>query len=216
MRGFGEDWKWKNLNDVDQAKLWGLWTEAVEAIPKLYCVIDGIDAFQDAEDTEFLRELLSWTDLHTGTVKILFTSNSAEPIENEIRLNMENELVQQDVCTYLNTKLKTLDVPDDTKSQIRDAFGGKSFLYTHLGLFILQQESDAMATSQFLNKPITTLYDLYDLVLKDCKTGSFVLSEYRRSILCLALYPARQLRRLEILSALEAVHGSEAKDQNLI
>jgi ankyrin repeat protein len=41
-------------------------------------------------------------------------------------------------------------------------------------------------------------------------------SEYRRSILCLTLYPARQLRRLEILSTLEAMYGSEAKDQNLI
>ncbi|KAJ5369033.1 Ankyrin repeat-containing protein [Penicillium cataractarum] len=212
----GEEWKWKHLNDVDLMQLWGLLIEAIEAIPKLYCVIDGIDAFQDSEDTEFLKELLSWKDLHSGNVKLLFTSNSVAPIENEIRLDMDNELVHQDVCAFLSNEVETLDVPDDTKSQIRDAFSGRSFLYTRLGLFVIQQDSDVMAISQFLDELPPTLYGLYDLILKRCSTGSYVPSEYRRTILSLTLYPARQLRRLEIFAALEVVYGSEAKDQNVI
>lgn len=211
-----EGWKWKHLNDVDFMQLWGLLTEAIEAIPKLYCVIDGIDAFQDLEDTEFLKELLSWKDLHSGNVKVLLTSNSAAPIENEIRLDMDNELVHQDVCAFLNNELETLDVPDDTKAQIRDAFRGKSFLYTRLGLFVIQQDSDVMAISQCLDELPPTVYGLYDLILKRCSTGPYVPSEYRRTILSLILYPARQLRRLEIFAALEVVYGSEAKGQNVI
>jgi hypothetical protein len=58
-------------------QLWSLLTEAIEAMPTIYCVIDSVDAFQDEGDTEFLKELLGWKDLHSGNVKLLFTSNSA-------------------------------------------------------------------------------------------------------------------------------------------
>lgn len=212
---FFAKWKWKDLHDVSLMQLWLLLTEAIEAISKLYCVIDGVDAFQDAEDLEFLKELLKWKDLHPGTIKILFTSNSTAPVENEIRLDMDNELVRQDVCTFWNTELESFDVPDDTKSQIRDAFSEKPFLHTRLGLFVLKQDSDVVI-SQLLDGVTPTLYELYDLILKKCSTGLFVPSEYRRSILSLFLYPARRLRRPELLAALEVVYGPEAKDNNLI
>jgi hypothetical protein len=129
---------------------------------------------------------------------------------------MDNELVRQDVCTLLNTELGWFDVPDDTKSLIRDAFSGKSFLHTRLGLFALKQDGDVMAISQLLDGATPTLYEVYDLILKKCSTGPFVPSEYRRSILSLALYPARRLRRPELLATLEVVYGPEGKDHNLI
>jgi ankyrin repeat protein len=197
-------------------QLWSLLTEAIEAFPKIYCVIDGVDAFQDAEDMEFLKDLLRWKDLHPGTVKILCTSNSTAPIEGEIPLDVDNELVRQDVCTFLNTELESFDVPHDTKSLIRDVFSGKLFLHTRLGLFVLKQDSDVISISQLLDGETPTLYQLYDLILEKCSTSPFVPLEYRRSILSLALYPNRRLRRPELLAALEVVYGPEAKDNNLI
>lgn len=143
--------------------------------------------------------------------RVLFTSNSTAPIANEVRLDIDNELVRQDVCMFLNTELESFDVPNDTKSVIRDAFSEKALLYTGLGLFVLKQDSDVMAISQLLDGMTPSLYQLYDRVLEKCSTGPFVPSEYRRSILSLSLYPVRRFRRPELLAALEVVFGPEAK-----
>ncbi|KAJ5151182.1 Ankyrin repeat-containing protein [Penicillium canariense] len=209
------EWKWSDFDCVDVMQLWKLLVEAVEDFPKVYCVIDHVDAFQDPENVEFLKELLRWKDLHPGNVKILFTSNSVTPIDNEISLGMDNENLRQDVCTFLDAQLKTFGVPEDTKSKIGDALVSKSFLYVRLWLF-LTQDSDIMSISQLLNERNPTLYALYDRILEKCRVGPLVAAEYRRTVLSLILYAARRLRRLEILAALEVQYGSQVNHQHLI
>ncbi|KAJ5669013.1 Ankyrin repeat-containing protein [Penicillium macrosclerotiorum] len=211
-----EKWSWNSLRSVALNKLWDLLVDTIKDLPKIYCVIDGVDAFQDPEDADFLQQILGLQEACVGNMKLILTSRNAAVLENTINVSMVNENVLQDVRAFVDGQLESFQVSKDIKSLIKNKLMGRSFIYTHLALLILKSESDPVAIHQSLVGLSPNLYGLYDHILKAGTSGPLPLQDYRRTVLTLVIYAGRRLRRLEITRALEVQFGPEAKDQELI
>ena len=91
----------------------------------------------------FMQKLASLGQRYPSRIKILMTSRPLPYIEKAlshseaIQLVLRSQLVDHDILTYLNTKLRATDLPEESKAAIKRELGSKAqglFLYARLML----------------------------------------------------------------------------------
>ena len=103
----------RGVSGTELGPLWDAVTQALESMPKAYCVADALDEMDD-EDFGFVDQLLYLGAQNASRVKMLLTSRPIPRIEETLRdskflrLKIEPSLIYPDVAKYIDVRLLSI------------------------------------------------------------------------------------------------------------
>jgi len=164
----------------------------------------------------FMQKLASLGQRYPSRIKILMTSRPLPYIEKAlshseaIQLVLRSQLVDHDILTYLNTKLRATDLPEESKAAIKRELGSKAqglFLYARLMLdeILASGKSDFQSICDFLEKLPSGLGDMYNRMLNEHSSRSKTPQDLQLLILQCVTHSSRPLRLLELSNVADFV-----------
>lgn len=200
----------RTLDGVSLEELWKLLLDALQSVPRVYCIVDALDEM-DSHQTEFLHKLVSLGRQRPAAIKLLMTSRPLPHIQailnhpSVIQIRLENRQLNHDISIYINHRLRqTPDLADEVRACIQtstEARAHPSFLYARLMLDELLKKQnilDIESVQRSLNSLAVSLEDMYNRMLYDHSQRSNVPQERQLRILQLVTHASRPLRLLEI------------------
>lgn len=198
----------RSLDSVALNDLWELVDGTLSDLPRAYCIVDALDEMDPGHDS-FTGRLAQLGRKRSSIVKVLITSRPlpyigsilSEP--SVIQLVLKSQLVDIDIATYLETRLGSTELPDESKAEIQKVLGGNCqglFLYARLMLDQVLQSStpDIQSTKTALGKLPSGLGDMYTRMLDEHSIRSGTPQDLQLLILQCVTHSSRPLRLLEL------------------
>ncbi|KAL1980699.1 hypothetical protein VTN96DRAFT_3616 [Rasamsonia emersonii] len=200
----------RTLDGVSFEELWKLLLDALQSIPRVYCIVDALDEM-DSHQTRILHNLVSLGRLRPAAIKLLMTSRPLPHIQailnhpSVIQIRLENQQLNKDIAIYISHRLlQTPDITDEVRACIQKSTEARvhpSFLYARLMLDELLKKQDILdieSMRQSLSSLPVSLEEMYNRMLYDHSQRSNVPQERQLRILQLVTHASRPLRLLEI------------------
>lgn len=224
-----------DLHDISTDEFWHSLIQAIESIPKLYCVVDALDEM-DISQLDFLDRLVELGKQKHSAVKVLMTSRPLSSIESKLRrpsileisilqIRLQQDMVDTDIAIYVNHRLREHGDPsltDDVREAIRNAIctkGQGSFLYARLMMDKLldgttQISSRAADAEEIMKKLPTSLEDMYNGMLLDHAARSGVPQQLQLTILQWVTHSVRPLRLLELTAIIDSLEDGKRNSKD--
>ncbi|CAH0041719.1 unnamed protein product [Clonostachys rhizophaga] len=213
------DMESRSLETVSIDELWTNLHMALSGISgRVFCVADALDEIDKGNDS-FLTSLASLGTWRPDKVKVLITSRPVPTVEGPLRkspgiqIRLQEDLVDIDIRTYVQSTLSKSAIPKSDWKTIIDAVPGKAnglFLYAKLAMdAFIEPGADI---DLVLSKLPVDLNVLYTGLLRDHSHRSGVADSTQRLILQAVTHARRPLRLLELA---EMVKSNNPDDQTL-
>jgi len=202
-----------------------VWPALVEALRKdeglrgrVFCVVDALDEMDDGELDGMLTKLVALGTAEPTVARVIMTSRPLPRIEQALnhpgvaRLRIDLALSYPDVARYVDARIATLEIPLSTdknelvKQTICERANG---LFLHARLMadnLVEGLLDGRITPDTLPNSLdclpSTLYDVYEDMLKEHASRSGVTAEQQANILMCVTHASRPLRLIELGSLL--------------
>ncbi|KAJ5288157.1 hypothetical protein N7478_003843 [Penicillium angulare] len=198
----------RSLDDLSPDDLWSDLIMALADLPKVYCVIDALDEM-DLGNEGFLNSLVEFGKWRPNNVKVLMTSRPIARVETLLRpfsilqLRLEESLVDLDIESYVQHRLRGSGVAEEHWSAIQEAIPGRAngiFLYAKMSLdTFLEPGVGVQETLKALPMDLNVMYN--ELLLEHARRSN-VPSELQILILQFVTHATRPLRLLELAEML--------------
>lgn len=130
----------RSLESVAFDELWQTLLASMKHLPRVFCVVDALDEMNIGNEN-FIHNLVQLGAYAPASIKLVVTSRPLPRIESilghesVVKLNFRTQAVDNDISIYVNTRLRSSEVPEDIKAPIRKAICDNSqglFLYARL------------------------------------------------------------------------------------
>ncbi|KGO39178.1 hypothetical protein PEXP_046520 [Penicillium expansum] len=203
----------RDLESLSPSDLWKDLKLALVTLPKVYCVTDALDEMDRGND-EFLHALVELGQWRPSNIKVFITSRPVSIVENSLRsfsipqIRLEEKLVDLDIATYVQYKLRHSPIAPESWSIIEEAIPGRAnglFLYAKLSMdAFLEPGADA---HEVLNVLPADLNVMYNNLLHEHAIRSAVPENLQLLVLQFVTHATRPLRILEIAEMARSVQG---------
>lgn len=194
----------RSLDSLSPSDLWKDLKLALASFDKAYCVTDALDEMDQGND-DFLLTLVQLGQWSPSDVKVLITSRPVATVENALRsvpipqIRLEERLVDIDIATYVQYRLRSSSVPREHWSIIEEAVPGRAnglFLYAKLSMdAFVEPGTDAREVLKALPADLNVMYNE---LLREHARRSNVPDELQLLVLQFVTHATRPLRLLEI------------------
>ncbi|VUC26766.1 unnamed protein product [Clonostachys rosea] len=217
----------RGVDGTELGPLWDAMIQALEGMPRVYCVVDALDEMDD-EDFGFIHRL------HSSAFKLLVTSRPVSRIEEVLRdphvlhFKLETSLIDPDIEKFVGVSLVSLnpslkpETEDLVKKTICKCAQG---LFLHARLVtdnLTNGLKDGRITEEMLPECLErlpqNLKDVYEQMLEDHAQRSGVSTEQQAHILMCVTHSSRPLRLIELGSLVSSFTGLNdlKKGKNLV
>ncbi|MCJ1379736.1 hypothetical protein MMC17_002839 [Xylographa soralifera] len=212
----------RELDSVSFDELWQVFIDAISLLPKVYCVVDGLDEMNLGND-RFLYQLLELGRHKPSSIKVMMTSRLIPRIEKVLKhstvihLSLFEQAVNNDITYYVKRRLQqSTSMPESTHLVIREALSAKAqglFLYARLMLDDILDPSkhdliDAELIHDTLSQLPSNLADVYNRMLADHSIRSGTSRETQFTILQWVTQSSKPLRLLELSAMIDFLNDS--------
>ncbi|KAK3326714.1 ankyrin repeat-containing domain protein [Apodospora peruviana] len=214
LKDFVDDrnYRQKELKSLGMDALWTHLKTALAHMSKVYLVADALDEMDKGHD-EFLKALAQLGSWKPATVKVLITSRPVPTIEAPLReypalkIRLEERLVDIDIATYVQHRMRDSSIPVDDQSLIKEAVPGHArglFLYAKLAMdAFLEPQADVRKVLTTLPGDLNAMYN--DLLLEHARRSE-IPSDIQLLILCWVTHATRPLRLIELAEVVRSIY----------
>ncbi|KAL2203308.1 ankyrin [Sarocladium strictum] len=171
---------------------------------KVFCVVDALDEMDIGHEV-FFEELAALGTYRPRTVKVFVTSRPVPRVEVPLRkcaslvVRLDEDLVDNDIYTFVRTTLETSDIPKGQWATIAQAVPGKAnglFLYPRLAMDAFCQPGAEVST--VTSQLPADLNMLYTDLIQTHRHRSGVAESIQLLILQAITHAVRPLRLIEL------------------
>ncbi|KAJ5914532.1 hypothetical protein N7504_003415 [Penicillium tannophilum] len=200
----------KSLNSLSLSDLWKDLRLALGSIPRAYCIVDALDEM-DRGNEDFLHALVELGQWRPSNLKVLMTSRPIPSLEASLRRHpAEERLVDLDIASYVQYKLRKSSISKEDWSVIEEAVPGRAkglFLYAKLAMdAFLEPGAHTHEVLKALPMDLNTTYN--DLLRENAKRSD-VPTEIQLLILQFVTHATRPLRLLDIAEIMTTIRTSD-------
>jgi hypothetical protein len=208
----------RTLDNITINELWQDLVQALQSVPKAYCIVDALDEM-DNDKEEFFQSLVDLGKQRPASIKVLMTSRPLPRIEGRLKdpsilqVRLDQHSVDKDIAVYVDHRLNAHpNVNSELRSAVKHSIREKaqgSFLYTRLILDELLDHMKQMSPDiQYLQRSLdwlpASLEDMYNGMLLDHSLRSRVPQDLQLTILRWVTHSSRPLRLLELAAMLDS------------
>ncbi|KAJ8118880.1 hypothetical protein OPT61_g215 [Boeremia exigua] len=203
----------RTLQSLSMEDLWSYLRLATQDLPgSAFCVADALDEM-DQGNEEFVQSLAIFGTHMQGKAKVIITSRPTPAIESSLRastvlrLRLEEDMVDADISSYIETGLRTSELSKADQDLVRRAIPGQAngiFLYAKLAMdAFLEPDINVEAVLQALP---TDLHAMYTKLLQQHADRSGVSQSVQLLIFQWVTHATRPLRLLELAEVIRISH----------
>ncbi|KAH8692272.1 ankyrin repeat-containing domain protein [Talaromyces proteolyticus] len=195
----------QTIENLSMSDLWKDLRLAIGAFPKVYCIVDALDEMDQGND-HFLHELVELGNWRPSNIKVLITSRPVATVERALgfnsmpQLRLEEQLVDIDIVTYVQQRLKSSNVPREYYPTVKEAVPGRAnglFLYAKLAMdSFVEPNADVQEVHKTLPMDLNVMYTN---LLREHAIRSQVPRDIQLLIIQFVTHATRPLRLLEIV-----------------
>lgn len=203
----------KNVDSFSLEDLTKVLKRAFTALPhEVFCVADALDEM-DSGNEAFLQMLGALGQWRPEKAKLLITSRPVPQVEGPLRnthclrMRLEEDMVDQDISTFVRSALAQSAIPESEWKIITDAVPGRAnglFLYAKLAMDAFLEPNADVAT--VLAELPADLNVLYTDLLREHAQRSGVPPSIQHLILQSVTHATRPLRLIELAEMIRVLN----------
>ncbi|OGM45308.1 putative ankyrin repeat domain protein [Aspergillus bombycis] len=202
------------VDSVPFHELWNLLLFGIDAVPKVYVLLDALDELA-VENDGFLQSLQKLGQQSPKSIKLIITSRPEAylqtalrgPFQNRIRL--AGEMVDQDIATYIAHRLgyqQNNPAVAESQSVVQEKLSRKAqglFLYARLMLDQILLQSELPVKKHLQHLP-SSMEEMYVSILHEHSSRSGASQHFQCWLLSWVTHACRPLRITELAALVNA------------